>query len=183
MSQYAWKLTAFALAVSAVAGPSTGFSQIVTYLDTRAAAEHLHSHDAAERRRALESIRAVDRDRLDRDVRRALFEALQREGEESAQRARAEKRCENPSFPDDPELAVSLAPFVVELRDPESIPALVSAVGLGATSVLHALAAFGAPAAVAVARLVQRPDTRVSTVNQGLLTLRFIVEDGGWRTL
>jgi len=73
--------------------------------------------------------------------------------------------------------------LVVELRDPESIPALVSAVGLGATSVYHALAAFGEPAAVAVAQLVQQPDAPGSTVTDGLLTLRFIVEDGGWRTL
>lgn len=71
----------------------------------------------------------------------------------------------------------------LNLRDPDSIPALVSAVGLGATSVYHALAAFGEPAAVAVARLVQQPDARLSVVNDGLLTLRFLVEDGGWRTL
>jgi len=80
MSRCALKLTAFALAVSAVAVPSKGFAQV----DTRAAAEHLRSHDAAERRRAFEAIQAVDCDRLDRDVRRALFEALQREGKESA---------------------------------------------------------------------------------------------------
>ena len=179
MSQCASNLTAFAFAVAAVAVPSTGFTQV----DTRAAVEHLRSHDAAERRRALESLKGLGRDGIDRDLRRALFEALQREGDAAAQRARADKRGEPVSFPDDPELGVNVAQFVVELRDPESIPALVSAVGLGATSVLHALAAFGEPAAVAVARLVQQPDARVSAVDQGLLTLRFIVEDGGWRTL
>lgn len=80
MSQCALKLTAFALVVAAVAVPSKGFAQV----DTRAAVEHLRSHDAAERRRALESIKALSRDGIDRELRRALFEALQREGDAAA---------------------------------------------------------------------------------------------------
>jgi len=71
---------------------------------------------------------------------------------------------------------VKVAQTVAELNDPESIPALADSLGTG--FVLHrTLAAFGEAAAPAVVAVVTSPESTYDAVNEGLIALRFMVED------
>ncbi len=84
----------------------------------------------------------------------------------------------------DPEFVAHVAHAVSQLEDPQAIPALAGALGSGSTLVPDALADFGERAAGAVVRVVTNPETRDhEAVDDGLLSLRFMVEGGGARPL
>jgi hypothetical protein len=84
----------------------------------------------------------------------------------------------------DPEFVAHVAHAVSQLEDPQAIPALAGALGSGSTLVRDALADFGERAAGAVVRVVTNPETRDhEAVDDGLLSLRFMVEGRGARPL
>jgi len=73
---------------------------------------------------------------------------------------------------------------VAPLKDPQAIPALVDTFSIGSSStVVDALADFGEEAAPALLAGVMSPQSHYNAVNDGLMTLRMMVEDAGTHPL
>ena len=77
-----------------------------------------------------------------------------------------------------PEMVFSLVRAVVELGDPESIPALAAALSTGGNAV-NALVAFGPAVIPVVVGVVNSPEGTPSEAVGGLIALRKIVEQAG----
>jgi hypothetical protein len=144
-----------------------------------AIAEQVIGEDIAKRNHALEIARAVGPRNLSPELRLALITALSHEGKILEDRYQSAQRGTTQEPLEDPEFIARLAEVVAELRDPEAIPALVDALGVGSTAI-KALAAFGERAVPAVVAAV-KAERRYDTVDGGLITLRFIVEGGSTR--
>ncbi|MGH7612977.1 MAG: hypothetical protein ACREMW_02905, partial [Gemmatimonadales bacterium] len=112
------------------------------------------------------------------ELRAALIRALEREGQNHAQRYHADLRGEALEPLEDPEFIGRVSSVVAELRDPGAIPALVGALGTG-PPVTRALVAFGEQAVPALLVAVRSPETTLYVVDDALLAFRFMVEGAG----
>src|SRR5690606_27039831 len=109
------------------------------------------------------------------ELRQALVDDLRREADLVTSRYWAPKR-NLPLRPlADPEYIVQLTEVVAGLKDPQAIPALAAALGIGFTAI-NPLVDVGEPAVPAILDVVLSLDSSVYAVNDGLMALRFIVE-------
>jgi hypothetical protein len=144
--------------------------------DQRALALQLLQGPGAERSRALEAVRALGANSTGPELRAALITLLERNN-------RAARRNEGLATVESPEFIAHVAHVVSQLEDPQAIPALAGALGTGSTLVRDALADFGEGAAPAVLAVVNSSETHYNAVDEGLITLRFLVEGTGPRPL
>lgn len=110
-----------------------------------------------------------------RDLRAAMITALRREADVHTQRYFAERRGQALEDLRDAEFVAKLSIAVVELRDPQAIPALSAALFAGPVVSL-ALANFGELAATSVVQVVTTTDGWYDTVDGALISLRFMFE-------
>jgi hypothetical protein len=150
--------------------------------DQRSIAAQLLSEDAHKRSSALEAALEIGLQNAHPELRVALITALEREGALHRQHYFAEHNGEFSPPLEDPELLARLSRAVADLKDPASIPALAAALGSGFT-VIRALAGFGERAAPSVLSVVASPESMPDAVNDGLITLRFMVEGAPARPL
>src|SRR6266545_3856666 len=148
--------------------------------DQRELARQLLQGSRAERSQALEAARGLGRTQMGPELRAALITVLDKNNRlvlEAAKRKQALETVE------DPEFIAHVAHAVSQLDDPKSIPALAGALGSGSTFVPDALADFGEQAAPAVLGVVTSPRSDYNAVDDGLIALRFMVEETGPRPL
>ena len=140
-----------------------------------ALAEMITSTQLGEQAKALAAIDRLAKEDVDQTLRAALFEALKRETlahvarHNAGQQGRSLPQLENPMF------VGALVRSVARLGDARSIPILAPATAFGFEAV-HALAAFGEPAAGEVLNVVEDRDAMYYAVEGGLITLRFMIE-------
>ena len=144
-------------------------------VDQRALTQQLVGESRAERAQALATAEVLGPASTGPELRRALMSALEQESRLQVERDRAARRGEILQELEDPELIGTAARVVAELRDPNAIPALASALGSG-FAVIRALVEFGEQAAPAVLAAVMSPQSMHDAINHGLITLRFMVE-------
>jgi hypothetical protein len=139
--------------------------------DQDSIARQLLQENRVERSHALDMAAAIEPRDVGPGLRAALIALL-----ESKNRIVAETsaRREPLSRVEDPEFVTQLQRLVARLREPAAIPALAGA--LGWFTVVHSLADFGEQAVPAVLAVVMSPDSAHDAVNDGLMTLRFMVE-------
>jgi hypothetical protein len=149
---------------------------LVAQTDQPALAQQLLEGSAAERGVAVAVAEALGAANTGPELRAALVAALEREGRIQVERVRADRRGEVLQEQEDAEFITHVARTVAALHDPRTIPALAN-FGLGTGSPPRdALVAFGEQAAPAVLAAVMSPDSSHDTVDDGLVTLRFMVE-------
>lgn len=158
-----------------------GAASVQAQVDQRAIAKGLLAADGADRVRALARAEAIRPADMGPELRSALIEALEREGELLARREAARQRGE--AVPplerlQDPEFILALARLVIELRDPRAIPALAGALGTGGR-VTQAVVDFGEQAVPAVVAVVMSPESSPYAISDGLIALRCMVEGAG----
>jgi hypothetical protein len=141
-------------------------------------AQQILSDDAELRNIALSKVRTAGPEKADSGVRAAMFTALLRQANVHAQRYYAGRRGEVLADLGDPEFVAQLSIAVVELHDPQAIPALSAAMFSGPLVSLE-LANFGEPAAARVLQVVTAPDGWYEAVDGGLISLRFMIEQKG----
>lgn len=127
------------------------------------------------RSRALEIARSLGPDNMGDELRGAIIRELQREARVHVQRYSAERRGQPLPPLEDPEFIARAASVVADLKDPRAIPALAETLGIGFVTI-HALADFGQQAAPAVVQIVMSPESTHYAVDDGLITLRLMVE-------
>lgn len=138
-------------------------------------ARQMGSEDVATRHRAIASVRALPAASTGPELRAALIDVLRMEGEIRKRQAMAERRGQRPEPSPDPEFILEIVPVVAALRDPQSIPALISALFV-APRPREALADFGEQVVEHLLDALRSPDVPVYVVSEGLIILRFIVE-------
>ncbi len=169
------------LAIALLAmGPAT--ATIRAQVDQYALAQQILGGNARERRTALETVQQVRPQNMGPELRAALIRTLQRQGQIRAERYQADVRGEALEPLEDPEFIAGVSRVVAELRDPQSIPALVGALGTGAPPT-RALLAFGEQAVTALLAAVRSPETMDDVVDEALIALRFMVEGAAPRPL
>ncbi len=152
-------------------------------VDQRTIAQQLLDQDnVAARNKALDMAQTVGAQNASPELRAALMTTLAREGQRHAERYEAGRRGEELEPMADPEFIARVSRVVIELQDPQTIPALTGALATG-IQVPRALARFGEQAAPAVLRTVADPDGWYDAVGGGLITLRFMVEGAATRPL
>lgn len=124
---------------------------------------------------ALQHVGAIAPRDVGEEVRAALITALEREGQRLRQRANAISRGQTPELLDDPEYIFEFIRAVIPLQDPRAIPGLTGTLGTGLLSV-RALVAFGDLAVSATVAVVVSSESSTASVDQGLVTLRMMVE-------
>src|SRR5690606_36036233 len=112
------------------------------------------------------------------ELRHALIADLRREADLVTSRYWAPKRNLPLEPLADPEYIVQLTGVVAGLKDPQAIPALAAALGIGFVAI-NPLVDFGEPAVPAILDVVLSLVSSVYAVNDGLMALRFIVETHG----
>jgi len=158
--------------------PATTIGQ--AQVDQHALAQQILSANLTEQSNAVEQARAIGPQRTGPELRAALIAVLERNNRlviQAAQRDEAVESFVNPEF------VAQVAHVVSQLGDPMAIPALAGALGTGSTLVQDALADFGERAAPDVLRVVTDPASLDEAVNDGLITLRFMVEGKETRPL
>jgi hypothetical protein len=126
------------------------------------------SEDEQERGEALSAARAIRPSATGPALRAALIALLERQNQ-------TEKHARESGMPlENPESLASLQHVVAELRDPNAISALAGALGM--FTAIRALARFGEQAIPAVIGAVSSPESHYSAVTDGLLVLRWIIE-------
>lgn len=151
-------------------------TMLLAQQDQHALAQQILQGAASERQRAFGQAQALEPRQMGPELRAALITLLDRNNKivaEAAKRKEAVAKLENPEF------IAHVAHVVSELQDPQAIPALAGALGSGSTLVRDALADFGERAAPAVLAVVTAPESRYTAVNEGLLSLRYMVEGKG----
>jgi hypothetical protein len=144
-----------------------------------AIARALVADDAMQQTRAVAEAQRIGAGQVGPELRRALIAALQQKNETYRGYARARWRGEPATaWGGDGEghVYLALVELVVDMKHPETVDALVGALGTG-LSAIRALADFGELAAPAVIGVVTDPRGAPDEVSDGLLTLRFLVED------
>jgi|ERR1051326_5419460 hypothetical protein len=147
-------------------------------LDQRAIARQLLGENKEERSRALKAAQTVGSTNASQELRAALITLLEREDRIVAE---AERRGVTVDTLEDPEFIAYVSRVVAELKDPKAIPALAGALGMG--TVIAPLADFGQQAVPAVLGVVTAQQSSHYAVEDGLRTLRLIIERGGIRSL
>lgn len=146
-------------------------------------AQRILSGGAMARATALQEVAALQPTNVGPDLRGALFSALARESRSHSDNYWADHRGVAIQPLEDPEFIIRLVEVVVALKDPAAIPALASALGIGSTASVRALADFGESAAPAVLSVVTSNHATHYSVDDGLITLRIMVEEKGRRAL
>src|SRR6266550_944887 len=149
-------------------------------VDQHALARQILSTNPKDQSSALEQARALGPPNTGPELRAALIAVLDRNNRLVSQAAQRDEAVENVV---DPEFVAQVAHVVSQLGDPMAIPALAGALGTGSTLVQDALADFGERAAPDVLRVVTDPASLDEAVNDGLITLRFMVEGNETRPL
>jgi hypothetical protein len=154
-----------------------GLPSGVTYaqLDQRELAQHILSGDLEQRNTALAKIRTLGPQNASLDVRAAMITALSDEANVHAQRYYSARRGEAPQDLRDAEFVAQLSLAVVELHDPEAIPALSAALFAGPLVSLE-LANFGERAAASVVKSATVANGWYDSVDGALISLRFMLE-------
>lgn len=145
-------------------------------VDQRALATRVLCEDDSVRQNAVMEVLALDPSEVQPELRSALVGTL-----EQLNRLRREVKVEGGNLEDrvDPHFRLSVVTAVTRLRDPQTAPALVGALGHGAP-VVEALASFGEPTALLVIDAVQSRESSQAEVNDGLAVLsRFAARDRG----
>lgn len=146
-------------------------------VDQSVIAANILDGNVQERRTALQVVQELGPDKAGPSVRRALILALEREGALRARRHTiAERGGQLPEL-EDPLFIAALTRIVVELQEPDAIPALAAAMGTGSTASMQALARFGEKAAPALLGIVTSEESRTSQVDWALIALRMMVEN------
>lgn len=127
---------------------------------------------------AIEIVSRMSSGAIDGDLRAALNVALEREATIHRDRYWAAKRGERLDDLSEPELIGALARIIAELEDTGSIPALVAALGTGFVSI-RGLVRFREAAVPAVVHAVRSPESTHYAVDDGLITLRMVLEQHG----
>jgi hypothetical protein len=143
-------------------------------------AQQLLSDKAAERNAALNKIRSLEPQQVGPPVRAALIALMERQNtliEEVRRTGGYVADSLNPEF------HARVCQTVAQLRDASSIHALARGLGKCGWQIHKDLAAFGEQAAPAVVAVVVSPQSSYDTVNEGLIALRFMVEDTNKRPL
>lgn len=128
----------------------------------------LHA-DRTARLEAVDRARLIEPSAMHPQLRAALVEALEEEGVLVGQRRRGEV-----GYFEHPELIARLALVVGRFNDPETIPALVGALGMSPPA-MRSLAEFGELAAQPVVRIAEQADDG-SVIMDALTSLRFMAE-------
>jgi hypothetical protein len=155
-------------------------TRLPAQVDQRALVPHLLGDNVAERSRALGVAESIGPEHVSPELRAALIALLEKENRIVAE---ARRRKMGVATLENPEFIARVAHVVSQLEDPQAIPALAGALGSGSTLVSDALADFGEQAAPAVLGVVTSPESPYSVVDQGLITLRFMVEGAGTHPL
>ena len=142
----------------------------------------IEADNASQRREALQRARGVSPQKLSRELRAALIDTLDREGKSLVDGYRKRSRGEFVEYREDPEFITEVARAVAETQDPLAIPALAGVLGTGFI-VIRALAAFGEKAVPTVVDVVTSQDSIHYAVDDGLIALRFMVENTASRPL
>jgi hypothetical protein len=149
-------------------------------LDQRPLAQQLLSDDETARNEALLAARSIDRSKFGPELRAALITVLDKNNgmaRAASQRGEAVERVLNPDF------HARVCQTVTELRDPSTIPVLAGSLGACGWVIHRDLASFGEQAAPAVIAVVTSPQSSYDAVNEGLIALRFMVENRDQRPL
>ncbi len=158
--------------------PATTIAQ--AQVDQHALAQQVLGTNLTEQSHAVEQARALGPQRTGPELRAALIAVLERNNRlviQAAQRDEAVESFVNPEF------VAQVAHVVSQLGDPMAIPALAGALGTGSTLVQDALADFGERAAPDVLRVVTDPASLNEAVDDGLISLRFMIEGRAARPL
>jgi hypothetical protein len=147
--------------------------------DQRAIAEKLLSGDSSKQTDALGAVRAMGARNADPELRQALITLLERQNRLARQNIQRGESVEGAIAP---EFRSRLCQTVAELRDPRTIPVLADSLGGGFVVHRH-LAAFGENAAGPVLAVVMAQESDYEAVNEGLVSLRFMVENQRVRPL
>lgn len=154
--------------------------QMDAQVDQRALAQRLLSDDAALRTQALKTVRSLGPLNIGPELRTALIAFLDK-GNKVARDATG--RGDPVERLLDPEFYAKVCQTVAELRDPAAIAVLAGSLGTCGWVVHREVAAFGEQAAPAVLAVVTSSQSSYEAVNEGLIALRFMVENADMRPL
>jgi hypothetical protein len=113
---------------------------------------------------------------------KALISTLEQQGELHTQHHEEVMRGVETDIQISPEFLARLTEVVLTLRDPRSIPALISVLGNGSTATPAGLAAFGEEAVPGLIAVITPPEGPSHKVYGSLLTLRCMVDNSIIRT-
>ncbi|HEX7087145.1 MAG TPA: hypothetical protein VF198_12320 [Vicinamibacterales bacterium] len=143
--------------------------------DQRALASQLAGAEFGPKTQALSTVARMAPETVGPELRAVLIAELEREAQLVTSRYWAPRRNLPLAPLDDPEYIVKLAEVVAMLKDPQAIPALAHALGLGFVAITP-LVEFGEPAVPAVLDVALSLDSSVYAVNDALIALRMMVE-------
>lgn len=155
-------------------------TSVAAQVDQRALAQQLLGADVEAHHRALVAVESIGAQNASPELRVALITLLERQNKIVAE---ARRRKVPVATLQGPEFIIRVARVVAEMKDPQAIPALADALDAGSTAVTTALAEFGEPAAPAVLAVVMSPHSADYAVDEGLIALRFMVEEAGTHPL
>ena len=174
----------FVITLATTAGLIAATASVSTaQIDQRAIAAQLLDGNRAMLAAAVKRAATVSPGSVGPELRAALLQALAREGRLHAEHYLADERGQPVRPLEDPELVTDLTVLVAQLRDRRAIPVLGSVLGIGSTLTASALASFGEEAVGVVAAIATDPDSPTYAVDEGLITLRFMVEAANIRPL
>lgn len=166
--------------VVAVLALTLATATVQAQVDQRALAQRIVGTNPTDQDNAVAQVLALGPQNAGPELRAALITLLDRNNRLVIQ---AVKRDEAVETLVNPEFVAHVAHVVSQLEDPNAIPALAGALGTGSTLVRDALADFGERAAADVLRVVTALARSDDAVNDGLTTLRFMVEGARTRPL
>jgi len=161
-------LVLLSVALLFVPAPTTGTQP---QPNQREIADQLLGSDLRQRNEALKAVLSIGPAKVGPELRSALITLLERQNRIVLE---AQRRQVTLDTLEDPEFISGLSRVVAELKDPKAIPALAGALGM--FTAIRPLADFGEQAAPAVLEVVTSAHSHYSAVNDGLITLRFMVE-------
>lgn len=148
--------------------------------EQRVIARQLLAVDPALQRKALKEVRSLRPQRIGPELRSALMFLADRQNE-TVRRVTA--RGEPVERVVDPYFHSSVCETIAELRDPAAIAVLARGLGTCGFQVHRYLAQFGDQATAAVLAIVTWQDSSYAAVDEGLIALRFMVENASERAL
>lgn len=154
-----------------VVSPAGAYGQSTSSPEQAEISRKLRSGSDEERAEALSAIRRIGVGAVSADVRKALKDELART---NAITVAAHQRREDNGSPD-PEYRAELQRQVAETGDPDAIPLLADALGLG--TLLRQLTELGEASAPSVIKVARDPSRHYSAVDEALRILRMMLEN------
>jgi hypothetical protein len=155
-----------------------GLNDIVFGQDQRSIAAQVLSANADERNRGLEAAKAIRPENVGPELRNGLITLLERQ---NAMVEKARMMGVTIDTFENPEFITGVHHVVAGLNHPDTIPALVQALGMG--TAIRTLVKFGEQAAPAVLAVATSPKNTYETVDEALRILRLMVETRNERPL